>query len=151
MVFTKIYVAPVILGIWFPLTFTTTYIVAVCTHHVRPILPYISDTGTWAPESCIFGIMLTFGGFLTTIIVYVRYRQVRDILEKFDFTPRTQKVNEWTAYLGCIAAFGCIIVADFQVTNVFSVHLIGAFLCFGLANVYQIIQVDYIIYIDLNK
>ncbi|KAG5875924.1 hypothetical protein JTB14_031168 [Gonioctena quinquepunctata] len=141
MVFTKMYVVPIILGFWFPITFIITYIVAVMTEHVRPILPYISDTGTWAPESCIFGMMLTLGGFMTVAIVYVRYRQVRDIIERFQFQPSTQKMNLWTLYMGILAAFGCIIVANFQETNVLSVHILGAALCFGMAAVHQIMQV----------
>uniref|UniRef100_A0A6P7FW14 DNA damage-regulated autophagy modulator protein 1-like n=1 Tax=Diabrotica virgifera virgifera TaxID=50390 RepID=A0A6P7FW14_DIAVI len=61
MAFTKIYIFPILFGIWIPLTVFITFTVSVLTEHVRPLLPYISDTGTWAPESCIFGIMLTFG------------------------------------------------------------------------------------------
>lgn len=37
------------------------YISAVLRQDVVPVFPYISDTGTWPPESCFFGIMLTIG------------------------------------------------------------------------------------------
>lgn len=31
---------------------------------VNPVFPYISDTGNWTPESCIFAFMLNTGGII---------------------------------------------------------------------------------------
>ncbi len=39
-------------------------------------LPYISDTGTYPPESCIFAQFLNMGALLIGIDVYIRYKQV---------------------------------------------------------------------------
>lgn len=38
--------------------------------------------------------------------------------------------------LGCISAFGLSVVANFQETNVFRVHMIGAMLAFGFGVMY---------------
>jgi len=40
-------------------------LIAVLIGHVAPDWPYISDTGTIPPESCIFGQFLTFDALLS--------------------------------------------------------------------------------------
>ncbi|KAJ8932278.1 hypothetical protein NQ314_014770 [Rhamnusium bicolor] len=153
MVFKHSYVVPIILVIWFPLTFIITYTLSVVNENVKPLFPYISDTGSWSPESCIFGILLTTGAIFMWIIIYVRYRQVRELCEKNDFKSYTHKLNKISLYLACIASYGLIVVANFQVTNVLVVHLIGAGMCFGLGTLYQILQVviSFLIYPTFGK
>lgn len=41
------------------------YSIAVLLGHTAPEFPYISDTGTQSPESCIFGQALNLGAFLS--------------------------------------------------------------------------------------
>lgn len=59
---------PLAVFIIFPLTFATTYTVAVKLDHINPFFSYISDTGTFSPEMCIFGVGLSLamvlGNFL---------------------------------------------------------------------------------------
>ncbi|XP_050510015.1 DNA damage-regulated autophagy modulator protein 1-like isoform X1 [Diabrotica virgifera virgifera] len=141
MAFTKIYIFPILFGIWIPLTVFITFTVSVLTEHVRPLLPYISDTGTWAPESCIFGIMLTFGSIFLLIIVYVRYRYLQEVQRKNNYSPTLRKINKAGLYVGYVSIFGCLIVANFQVSETFIVHNLGAFSCFGCGAIYQVIQV----------
>lgn len=40
------------------------YIISVNDDHVKPFLPYISDTGGKVPESCIFSLLLSLAAFL---------------------------------------------------------------------------------------
>ena len=40
------------------------YIISVNDDHVVPVLPYISDTGGKAPESCIFSLLLSIAALL---------------------------------------------------------------------------------------
>jgi hypothetical protein len=40
------------------------YSIAVGNDHVEPGFPYISDTGTRSPESCVFGQLLNIGAAL---------------------------------------------------------------------------------------
>ena len=49
--------------------------------HTEMDWPYISDTGTFPPESCIFAQLLNFGALLVGIIVYIRYKQVPILLK----------------------------------------------------------------------
>ncbi|XP_069335094.1 DNA damage-regulated autophagy modulator protein 2 isoform X2 [Eulemur rufifrons] len=55
---------PSALVIWTSAAFIFSYITAVTLHHVDPALPYISDTGTVAPEKCLFGVMLNIAAVL---------------------------------------------------------------------------------------
>lgn len=58
---------PLLVFIVFPLTFVTTYSVAVKNDHILPFFAYISDTGTFAPEMCIFGLGLSLAMVLGTL------------------------------------------------------------------------------------
>lgn len=55
---------PAALVVWTSASFVFAYITAVSLKHVDPLVPYISDTGTMAPERCVFGIMLDVSAFL---------------------------------------------------------------------------------------
>lgn len=41
------------------------YIIAVYNEHVEPGFPYISETGSFSPESCIFGQFLNVAAFIS--------------------------------------------------------------------------------------
>ncbi|XP_019871581.2 DNA damage-regulated autophagy modulator protein 2 [Aethina tumida] len=140
MVFRHAYIFPITVGVWFIFTFLLTYGIAVLNDDVVPVFPYISDTGTWAPESCIFGLMLNLGALIMAVTIYIRYRQVREISEKNNVDQKFINYNTISLYLGYLAAFGICIVGNFQETNVFSVHVMGALLCFGLGFVFQCLQ-----------
>lgn len=76
------------------------------------------------------------------IVAYLRYRQVRYICENHNVDKDTRKLNRRTLWLGILAAFGISIVANFQETNIFSVHLFGAWMAFGLGTVYMSLSVS---------
>ncbi|CAG9859021.1 unnamed protein product [Phyllotreta striolata] len=136
---------------------TTT--LAYYYEHVTSIIPYISDTGTVAPESCIFGqflnIIWLLRKFQTSLLthylhektfiisvsmaMYIKFRQVRDILFKHNMTHRNA-FNTVTFVIGLIASFGVSIVANFQETNMLYVHWTGAVLAFGGGAVYVCLQ-----------
>jgi hypothetical protein len=40
------------------------YTIAVLNEHVDPGFPYISDTGSYSPESCIFGQLVNITAFI---------------------------------------------------------------------------------------
>lgn len=50
---------PLAVFIVFPLTFAASYSIAVRNDHILPFFAYISDTGTFAPEMCWFGLGLS--------------------------------------------------------------------------------------------
>ncbi|XP_045175779.2 DNA damage-regulated autophagy modulator protein 2-like isoform X1 [Mercenaria mercenaria] len=130
---------PIILTVYLPLSFVITYSIAVGNKHVEPGFPYISDTGTRSPESCVFGQLLNIGAVLAGIIIYTRYRQS---LYHFENSARKYLLHLNTAAFitGLLTIFGVSLVGNFQETNILVVHLLGAFLAFAVGFVYMILQ-----------
>ncbi|XP_064161999.1 DNA damage-regulated autophagy modulator protein 2b isoform X2 [Anguilla rostrata] len=129
---------PAALVIWTSATFVFAYITAVLLRHVDPVVPYISDTGTVAPERCVFGIMLDISSFLGIATTYVRYKQVQALTAPEE--TRLHWLNVIGLGLGWLSSFGMCVVANFQKTTFFSMHLVGAVLTFGVGAVYILVQ-----------
>lgn len=153
MVTDKIYLLPLCVFVLLPGTFIVTYLIAVKLGHVEADFPYISDTGTHSPESCIFGQLLNITSFLIAITVYVRFKQIH-IYYGYHLSGETiPLLNRVSLCLGLVASLGLSIVANFQETNIIVVHLIGALLCFGPGTVYIWLQVglSYLVSPIINK
>ncbi|XP_021339669.1 DNA damage-regulated autophagy modulator protein 2-like isoform X1 [Mizuhopecten yessoensis] len=135
----KLHVVTVITAVYVPVSFLITYAIAVSNGHVEAGFPYISDTGTLPPESCIFGQLLNIGALLAAWLVYIRYKQIQTA-----YLPVNRqgllRANTVAFILGLITAAGVSIVGNFQETNVMVVHIIGAFMAFGIGALYCFIQ-----------
>ncbi|KAM4589006.1 DNA damage-regulated autophagy modulator protein 2b [Odontesthes bonariensis] len=129
---------PAALVVWTAASFIFAYITAVMLRHVDPLVPYISDTGTMAPERCLFGIMLDVSAFLGMATVYVRYKQVEALAGHDEL--KLQRLNRFGLLLGLMSSFGMCVVANFQKTTLFSMHLVGAVLTFGVGALYILVQ-----------
>ncbi|XP_061582979.1 DNA damage-regulated autophagy modulator protein 2b [Cololabis saira] len=129
---------PAALVVWTAASFIFAYITAVVLRHVDPFVPYISDTGTMAPERCVFGIMLDVSAFLGMATMYVRYKQVEGLIGESELG--LQRLNRVGLVLGWISSFGMCVVANFQKTTLFSMHLVGAVLTFGFGALYILVQ-----------
>ncbi|XP_043356631.1 DNA damage-regulated autophagy modulator protein 2 isoform X2 [Dermochelys coriacea] len=102
---------PSALVVWSAASFIFSYITAILLHHIDPLVPYISDTGTIPPERCLFGIMLNISTFLGIATVYVRYKQVYALSPG---EPKIARLNKAGFILGMISSFGLCIIANFQ-------------------------------------
>ncbi|XP_076857233.1 DNA damage-regulated autophagy modulator protein 2b [Brachyhypopomus gauderio] len=131
-------VLPVALVVWTAATFIFAYITAVVLQHVDPFVPYISDTGALPPERCVFGIMLNISAFLGIATMYVRYKQVQALTDQAE--KRLLQLNFVGLVLGSTSSFGMCVVANFQKTTLFSMHLVGAVLTFGVGALYILTQ-----------
>ncbi|KAL7407847.1 hypothetical protein ABVT39_014622 [Epinephelus coioides] len=129
---------PAALVIWTTASFVFAYITAVVLRHVDPLVPYISDTGAMAPERCIFGIMLDVSAFLGMATVYVRYKQVEALTDEGEL--KLNRLNCFGLVFGLISSFGMCVVANFQKTTLFSMHLVGAVLTFGVGALHILVQ-----------
>ncbi|KAM8795833.1 DRAM2 protein, partial [Eudromia elegans] len=128
---------PVALVVWSAASFIFSYITAITLHHVDPLVPYISDTGTVPPERCLFGIMLNISAFMGMATMYVRYKQVHALNpEKSKIT----KLNKIGLTLGLMSCFGLCIIANFQKCILYYIHVIGACLTFGVGVIYMLVQ-----------
>lgn len=131
-------ILPVALVTWTAATFIFAYITAVTLRHVDPLVPYISDTGTVAPERCVFGLMLDVSAFLGIATTYVRYKQVQALLGQEEKT--LHNLNHLGLVLGSISTSGMCVVANFQKTTLFAMHIVGAVQTFGVGALYIVAQ-----------
>ncbi|XP_069132647.1 DNA damage-regulated autophagy modulator protein 2-like isoform X2 [Argopecten irradians] len=135
----RLHVVTVITAIYVPVSFIITYSIAVANDHVEAGFPYISDTGTLPPESCIFGQLLNFGALIAAWNVYIRYKQIRATYAGVN-RPGILRANTVGFILGLLTATGVSIVGNFQETNVIAVHILGAFMAFGIGALYCFVQ-----------
>ncbi|XP_018801982.1 PREDICTED: DNA damage-regulated autophagy modulator protein 1 [Bactrocera latifrons] len=144
-----IYLVPVAVFLLFQITFLGTYIAAVLQGHVVPTVPYISDDGTYSPESCVFGQLINIGSVLLGITIYIRYRQIQQLYSHHpDLGSLLLRYNKIAVWFGMASCLGISIVGNFQETNVRIVHFTGAFCCFGCGTVYFWLQalITYLVY-----
>ncbi|GFR96569.1 DNA damage-regulated autophagy modulator protein 2 [Elysia marginata] len=124
-------------AILLPGTFVVTYFMATEADHVEKTLPYISDTGTYPPESGVFGLLLTLYAISAFVSVYCRWKLVNNHCTGSKAIPH---FNNCGLLLGMLAAFGTLLVACFQETSQITLHMIGAFLAFILVCGYMWLQ-----------
>ncbi|XP_069862376.1 DNA damage-regulated autophagy modulator protein 2 isoform X1 [Dipodomys merriami] len=128
---------PSALVIWTSTALIFSYITAITLHHVDPFLPFISDTGTIAPEKCLFGAMLNISAGLYIATIYVRYKQVHALNPEENLII---KLNKAGLVLGMLSCLGLSIVANFQKTTIFVVHKTGAVVAFSMGSLYMFVQ-----------
>nr|XP_020466816.1 DNA damage-regulated autophagy modulator protein 2-like isoform X1 [Monopterus albus] len=131
-------ILPVGVVVWMTTTFVVSYIIAVVLGHVDPLVPYISDLGTTAPERCVFGIMMNVSAFFGIATIFVRYKLLKVITGENKLI--LHKLNGLGLVFGCISCFGMCVVGNFQRTTMFSVHIVGAVLTFGVGALYILVQ-----------
>ncbi|XP_076256240.1 DNA damage-regulated autophagy modulator protein 2-like [Rhynchophorus ferrugineus] len=137
------YLFPLILCLGLAVTVIITYSMSLSSHHIRAVFPYISDTGTWPPESCIFSLMIFFLSIILLCINYIRYKQVCiycETVAQNDRKWKIAKLNKAALWCGFVSCFGMVMVASFQETNIFWVHVVGANNAFGVGCAFQWLQ-----------
>ncbi|KAG5267800.1 hypothetical protein AALO_G00225890 [Alosa alosa] len=119
-------------------TFLINYVIAIISGHIDVIFPYISDTGTTPPESCIFGLMTSITAMAGVATMYTRYKFIELLIER---TGGVRPVlNKIALGIGLLSCLGMNIVATFQETVVTPVHDFGALLFFLSGVVYIVLQ-----------
>ncbi|XP_052025998.1 modulator of macroautophagy TMEM150B [Apodemus sylvaticus] len=126
---------PVILVLWAIAGIWIVFAIAVANGSVDLDngFPFISNCGSYAPQSCIFSQVLNIGAALAVWICIVRYHQLRD------WGVKTWQ-NQLILWSGILCALGTSIVGNFQEKNQKPTHLAGAFLAFILGNLYFWLQ-----------
>ena len=56
--------------------FIAGYAISVGTDKVAALFPYISDTGTIPPASCVFGLFLNMAAAFGVVAIYIRHRHL---------------------------------------------------------------------------
>ncbi|XP_022184874.2 DNA damage-regulated autophagy modulator protein 2 [Nilaparvata lugens] len=136
----NVHFLPVTICVIFPVTFIITFLIAVHVDDVFPGLPYISDTGTNPPESCIFSLLLNLCAVLLGGCIYVRHLQIMEFARLHVESGLRLRDIQVATFFGGFSCIGLAIVANFQVTNVRRVHYFGATTCLWGGTVYFIYQ-----------
>jgi len=131
-----LYTYPLVSSMLLPATFILSYTLSVSLGHTELDWPYISDTATRPPESCIFGQLVNLGALFVAITIYIRYKQVSEYCSSYQLSRRLRNINYASLWIGWGGALGLSILANFQETEVWLVHNIGLYLCFGLGMVW---------------
>jgi len=126
-----LYFYPLAAGLVLPITFVLTYMISVSLEHTELDWPYISDTATRPPESCVFSQIVNVGALLLAISFYIRFRQVSEYCTCYQIQGHYKLVNNVSLVLGWLGALGLSILCNFQETEVAEVHKVGLYLCFG--------------------
>ncbi|XP_077868933.1 modulator of macroautophagy TMEM150B-B-like [Saccoglossus kowalevskii] len=129
-------------------TFVVCYIIAVSLDHIIAFVPYVSDTGAYPPESCIFSQFLNLAAAIAIVAVFIRYKGLRNININVIFS----RMNLISFVLGVLTAVGVSMVGNFQSTNMPLFHYIGATLAFGIGTIYCWMQsiMTYMLYPKYN-
>lgn len=135
----KYHYLPGIVCTWFLLIFLIGFIVSLYYQQIFFYFPFISDTGSTPPASCIFGQMLNIGALMFSFVIFIRYRQLKMLIQAGEeaITHKWNVIGVWCGFVSCL---GMSIVANFQETNSLLVHAFGAALAFGIGSFYLIIQ-----------
>lgn len=97
---------------------------------------------------------LFFFSFAVLITIYVRFRQIAELYRNHSSSANVVKLNRVGLCVGSLAAMGISVVANFQETNVFFVHITGALIAFGLGTTYLWVQVSghcMFVFVDLTN
>jgi len=143
-----LYLYPLVTGLLLPLAFFLAYIIAVSLGHAELGWPYISDTTTRPPESCIFSQLVNVGALLLALTFYVRYKQVAEYCSSYQLPRRLAVLNSFCLGAGWTGALGLSLFANFQETEVAVIHWTGFYLfCFfGLFWVWGSVLASYSLY-----
>lgn len=107
-------------------------------------VPYISMLGDKQPESSVFTLMFTTGSSSTLVIIWLRFKQIEDLLvQPRDITPSEppwlHKMNLITFWFGFVMCVGAIVGACFQLNGSLKfIHLLGAGVLFLFGLIYVI-------------
>ncbi|XP_006798072.2 modulator of macroautophagy TMEM150B [Neolamprologus brichardi] len=116
-------------GIW------TVFAVAVTNGSVNLTegIPYISQCGTYNPQSCLFSQVCNICCFLALWVVAIRFQQVRDYGDH-------GKANIASIVLGFTSSISISVTGNFQQSVLMIIHTVGAVLAFFLGLAYFWVQ-----------
>ncbi|XP_056144666.1 modulator of macroautophagy TMEM150B [Lampris incognitus] len=126
---------PVCLSVFGIVSVWTVFGIAVSNGSVNLTegFPFISQCGSYTPQSCLFSQICNICSVLGLWIVVIRFQQVRDYGDH-------GKANISSIVLGFISCIGISILGNFQQTVLMQVHLLGAFLTFFVGLAYFWVQ-----------
>ena len=108
------------------------YTIAVGTDAVHPVFPYISDTGTTPPSSCVFGLFLSISAGFGVGVIFIQHRH----LESKITHQGLHTLNDVAMLAGLLTCLGMIMVASFQWTVAGVPHIVGSAMVYLFGGMY---------------
>merc|ERR1712013_746633 len=108
------------------------YAIAVGTDAVNPVFPYISDTGTTPPSSCVFGLLLSISAGFGVGVIFIQHRH----LESKITHQGVHALNDVAMLAGLLTCLGMIMVASFQWTVAGVPHIVGSAMVYLFGGMY---------------
>mmetsp|Transcript_5549 Transcript_5549/g.7769 ORF Transcript_5549/g.7769 Transcript_5549/m.7769 type:complete len:244 (+) Transcript_5549:43-774(+) len=129
-------------------TLIATYTITELRHDTPLVIPFISASIDYSPESCIGTLGLTITAALSFVAMFTKYLQVSALVDHREASLRITQINPSSLrshntagfIVGCISLFGLIGVAAFQYHNVPAAHLVFAIMFFFGVGVHLILM-----------
>ncbi|UJR21174.1 hypothetical protein I4U23_024272 [Adineta vaga] len=123
-----LYFFPLSVCILIPCAYFTSFFVAVHFGHLKFEFPFLNHSSTDSPESCIYSQIINFVSFLLIITIYIRYRQITELIRNNPTCGiRYIRFNITFLICGIIAAFSLSITSNFPHTNVYSIRIMALY------------------------
>lgn len=137
----KIYIYPIAIALLIPVLCFLPYLVAIHYEHVDPLLPYMSDAGTIAPEAGYLAQIMLIISLLFGIMSYLQFLQLNTIYTINDHLiqlkpsllknrTKINKFNKWTLYLSSYIVLIMTSIVSFRINEFPLLHPILCILLF---------------------
>ncbi|XP_031762345.1 modulator of macroautophagy TMEM150B-like [Xenopus tropicalis] len=124
---------PIFNTIWIAFSLTTSYIIAAKFGHITTSVPYLSGIVKYLPEEMFAKIAFTIAAGLDVLTYYSMYKY-----QKISHPKSSQVCNIIVLILGLLSSLGLLLGTHVSSNISTTVHLVAAFLAFGLEAVYNI-------------
>ncbi|XP_073495575.1 DNA damage-regulated autophagy modulator protein 1-like [Phyllobates terribilis] len=134
---------------WTLMGLCVTYTMTILEGHAPTYMLYISETGSYFPESNVFTTVFMMSSILGAMTIYFQYKFL-DIQSAAIKIPcsTSQKILLIVGLSSCI---GTSVVAVFQVEHFHGIHRTGAIISLGLGTVYNVCQSKYLYQMSLSN
>ncbi|XP_075139650.1 DNA damage-regulated autophagy modulator protein 1-like [Leptodactylus fuscus] len=134
---------------WTLIGLCVAYAVTLLEGHATTYFLYISETGSYFPESAVFTTVLMLSSILGAATIYLVYKLLDLQSAAIDIPgPISQKI---LLVLGTFSCLGTSTVATFQVEPFPVIHRTGAVMSLGLGVIYNLCQSRYLYCMPLSS
>ncbi|KAM4013120.1 DNA damage-regulated autophagy modulator protein 1-like [Anomaloglossus baeobatrachus] len=140
---------PCIWVTWTLLGLCVTYTMTILEGHAPTYILYISETGSYFPESNVFTTVFMLSSILGAATIFFQYRflDIQSAAIQIHRSP-SQKLLLLVGLASCI---GTSVVAMFQVEHFPVIHRTGAFISLGFGAVYNVCQSKFLYQMSLSN
>ncbi|XP_073422754.1 DNA damage-regulated autophagy modulator protein 1-like [Dendrobates tinctorius] len=134
---------------WTLMGLCVVYTMTILEGHAPTYMLYISETGSYFPESNVFTTVFMLSSILGAITIYFQYKflDIQSAAIKIHCST-SQKILLVVGLSSCI---GTSVVAAFEVEDFRVIHRTGAIISLGFGTVYNVCQSKYLYQMSLSN